>query len=186
MDEQELIQLCKKRNTLGQKMLYGKYAPILKGICVRYLKNKEDVNDALQEAFVEIFKSIGGYKGIGSFEGWMKRIMITNCIDLLRKRKRNQLESLDEQDDASDSELDEKEYLKLLDLPNYQELLLNALNQLPEILTQVFNLYYMDDMSHKDIAVMLDINEVTSRTRLDRARKLVKNELAKLLYYQKQ
>jgi RNA polymerase sigma-70 factor (ECF subfamily) len=184
MDEKELIQLCKKRNAIGQKMLYGKYAPILKGICVRYLKNKEDVSDALQEAFVEIFKSIDGYKDLGSFEGWMKRIMITNCIDLLRKRKRNQLESLDEQDDVSDSELDEKEYLKLLDLPNYQELLLDVLNHLPEILTQVFNLYYIDDLSHKEIATILEINEVTSRTRLDRARKLVKSELAKLLNFQ--
>lgn len=181
MQEQELIKQCKKRSSNAQRLLYIQYASKLKAVCMRYFKYPEDVKDAMQEGFIEIFKSIDSYQGNGSFEGWLKRVMFTTCIDLIRRRKKWAVEPLDESFEMMDQDTDESTCLQLLDHAYYQEHLLQSLHNLPTILSVVFNLYYVDDLSHKEIAKLLEINEITSRTRLDRARKLVKEYLTNLL-----
>jgi RNA polymerase sigma-70 factor, ECF subfamily len=177
MDEKELIEACRECSVTGQRLLYRKHAPFLRGVCSRYLRCGEDAKDALQEAFVEIFKCIPQYKGQGSFEGWLKKIAIHTCIDHLRKNRKFRSEGLVPETDISETPFEEAEYLQLLDLPEYEKILLEILHDLPPILSVVFNLFYIDDLPHKEIAALLKIDEVTSRTRLSRAKQLIKEKL---------
>ncbi|MBO9703560.1 MAG: sigma-70 family RNA polymerase sigma factor [Sporocytophaga sp.] len=181
MDEKELIRACKERSIFAQRLLYTRYAPLLRGVCVRYLKNPDDVSDVLQEGFIEIFKCLDQYKGEGSFIGWLKRVMIHSAIDFIRKNKKYRLEDVKEEIDLSEDTFDEAEYLKLLDMPGYEGYMLKALHSLPEILSTVFSMFYVDELSHKEISSLLEIDEITSRTRLNRAKKLLKEYLLNFL-----
>ncbi|WP_037575762.1 RNA polymerase sigma factor [Sporocytophaga myxococcoides] len=181
MDEKELIRACKERSIFAQRLLYTRYAPLLRGVCVRYLKNPDDVSDVLQDGFIEIFKCLDQYKGDGSFVGWLKRVMIHSAIDFIRKNKKYKLEDIKEDMDLAEDSFDEAEYLKLLDMPGYEVYMLKALHSLPEILSTVFSMFYVDELSHKEISSLLEIDEITSRTRLNRAKKLLKEYLLNYL-----
>ena len=181
MDEKGLIQACKQRSIFAQRLLYTRYAPLLRGVCVRYLKNADDVSDVLQEGFIEIFKCLDQYKGEGAFVGWLKRVMIHSAIDFIRKNKKYRLEDVKEDMDLAEDPFDEAEYLKLLDMPGYEAHMLKALHSLPEILSTVFSMFYVDELSHKEISSLLEIDEITSRTRLNRAKKLLKEYLLNFL-----
>jgi len=86
--EKELVRLCKRKNASAQKLLYNTYHSSLLGICMRYGKSKDEAEDILQLGMIQIFKSIGSYSGKGSFEGWMKRIVLNIAIDNFRKNNK--------------------------------------------------------------------------------------------------
>ncbi|HTF80548.1 MAG TPA: RNA polymerase sigma factor [Cytophagales bacterium] len=181
MDELELIAACQEHSLVAQKMLYKRYAPMLRGVCTRYMKNEEDAKDVLQDAFVEIYKCIPQYSGQGVFVGWLKKVVIHTAIDYIRKQRKYKHESLMDESIYEDETTEEALYLKLLDMPDYEAQLLHALQALPVILSAVFNMFYIDDLSHKEIAALLKIDEVTSRTRLNRARQMIKDNLMKII-----
>jgi len=154
---------CKKHDPYAQAELYEEYAPQFMGLCMRYLKQKEDAEDVLMEAFVQIFSKIAHYKNQGSFEGWMKRITINQCLMHLRKRKMtfSELDHKAEKPSQSDGPLD----------AIYEKEILALLAQLPDGYRTVFNLYVIEGYKHREIADLLNISINTSKSQLILARK---------------
>ena len=178
LTEKDLILKCIKEDALAQKQLFKEYKNKLYSACLRYISNKEDAKDVLQDSFVKIFKNISTFKATSSLETWMRRIVANTSIDFLRKKKKinffeldtNTINTLENREDA-DFEIN-----SLFS----KEQLYSSINLLPEELKIVLNLYYLDDFSHKEIAESLSIKEETSRTRLFRAKAMVKNNMTKL------
>ena len=141
--------------------------------CLHYVSVFPKTGHTLQDGFIKIFTSIGQYTGKGSFEGWMKRIMINTAMEKFRKNSPLQIvEELPEIEDNED--IDEE-----VSIP--EEVLADFVNQLPERYKMVFNLYVIEEMSHKDIAALLGINEGTSKSNLARAREILKRKVKEYL-----
>jgi len=161
--EDDLIKGCLQRDSSAQKRLYESYSSKMYGICYRYVKDSMDAEDILVTAFVKIFDKIGQFKNEGSFEGWIRRIVVNEALTHLRRNRSMYLETELEQADRE---------------PNYQNLsdhleaedLLNMIEELPAGYRIVFNMYAIDGYSHKEIADHLDISENTSKSQLSRAR----------------
>ena len=100
-----LIKLCKEKDTDAQKVIYERYTPIMLAICMRYLKEKQTAEDVMQEGFFIIFTKINQFKGTGSFEGWMKRIMINLSLKYLKKQSQNYFYNIEDIDKSSFSSL---------------------------------------------------------------------------------
>jgi len=181
MEEQELIKACKKADISAMKVIYEKYYRIMMGICLRYLRNRADAEDMVQDGFIKIFKDIGTYEGRGSFEGWMKRVMINSALAHLRKPKKEiNAEGFADLTDQTDF-ADEKEEISVKELiiktDFTKEELIDAIHSLPPGYQQVLNLYIIDDFKHQEIAEMLHISIGTSKSQLNRGRKLLIKKL---------
>lgn len=184
---------------MAQKELYNKYVSSMYGICMRYTNDPSEVKDILQEGFLKVYLKIKQYSGKGSFEGWIKRIMINTAITQYNKKKNKRHldianvketlinkefidDNINSDDDIDKDEIDEEiinvDVIKKADFSVDE--LLSVLNILPAGFRMVFNLYVMENYKHKEIAKKLKINEKTSRTRLLRARKIIQKELYKL------
>jgi len=144
-------------------MLYDRYAAVMLGLCRRYVREELEAEDVMIKGFMRVFSKIELFEGKGSFEGWMKRIMINEALTFIRKNKSMYLES--------DIEAAERE-------PDYDKIsteleakdLLKMVNELPSGYRTIFNLYAIEGYSHKEIAELLGINENTSKSQLSRAR----------------
>lgn len=169
MTIEELIRDCKKRKPEAQRQLYELYKDDLYVLCLKYCRNKEQAEDNLQDAFIEIFRVIKTYKNTGSFEAWMKRITINKAIDKYRKQKPFLLK--EEVEPSVDEPVDEKFIQVDLDK------LLGYIQDLPNQYRLVFNLYQLDDYSHKEIAGLLNITESTSKSNLHRAKSILQKKL---------
>ena len=181
--ETELIKGCKQNSASAQQLLYTRYAPVLKSVCQRYIQDREEVKDVLHDAFIKIFKVIDKYKGDGSFEGWLKRIVINVAIDHIKKKQRL---SFSQRDDLENLEKPEQKEANsdsddLLNTGFTADDLLGMLHSIQIEYAAVFNMFYIDQLSHKEISETLKIDENTSRTRLFRAKGLIKVELGKEL-----
>ncbi|MBK8808455.1 MAG: RNA polymerase sigma factor [Bacteroidales bacterium] len=180
----------------AQKELYEKYAVSFKRMALNYVRQKADADDVLQEGFIKILKNINQYNETGSFEGWMKRIIINTALKQYRKEKQsiNQLSFddihetniLDIEDvvdhenvDIRDIDQSKVDYSLIERADFSKKELLEAIDTLKEDFKIVFNLYFHDDLKHQDIAEILGIDEKTSRSRLSRARKFVQEALYK-------
>jgi RNA polymerase sigma factor (sigma-70 family) len=185
---QEIITGCRENNAVFQKHLYRQYFSLFMNICMRYADNREDAEEMLQNGFLKIFSNINQYEGAGSFEGWMKRILVNVALDHYRYKKntfhRNVIhlqhaEKTDERmmDDAMYSSgmynesLYEGRYSK--------EDLETMLHQLPPTTKQIFNLYVFEEYTHKEIGALMNIAERTSQFHLAQARKILTEELEK-------
>jgi len=173
--------------------LYVQFQPSMKLICKRYAKDDAHAEDLFQEAFIKVYSNIGKLKNPGSFLGWMKRIFINTAIDHYHKRKIEMSEPIDDHEgfwiDPPDevpvgiSDLEDNKQIDYQIIRNVdfsQEEILDTLKRIPEHYRIVFQLFVVDDFRHQEIAAMLSINEKTSKTRLLRARALLKEELQKL------
>jgi RNA polymerase sigma-70 factor (ECF subfamily) len=179
LEEKELIEKCKNGSRTAQWELYQKYSPVLFGICLRYSDSRETAEDILQDAFLKIYSSIGDYEGVGSFEGWMKRIAINTAItNYHQTAKHKHHEDVDDyaQSIASDDpNFDSLEFTR--------EELLGVVNSLPDGYRMVFNMFAIEGFKHREIAEMLGIDINTSKTQFLRARKFIikrLNELQKI------
>ncbi|MCF6224353.1 MAG: RNA polymerase sigma factor [Flavobacteriaceae bacterium] len=168
MSLKTLIQKCKKRDVKSQSEIYHLYAGKLFALCLKYSKTHQEAEDNLQEAFITIFKKINQFKFKGSFEGWMKRIVINTALQTYRKKnilnlvEENLSEEVEVTVDEDDISLD---------------YLLKIIQELPERYQMVFNLYVLDGYSHKKIAEMLGVAEGTSKSNLSRARLILKEKI---------
>lgn len=170
MSEKELIKACCKQNRNAQSQLYTLYKDRLFTLCLKYCRTREEAEDILQESFVSIFTQIKKFKNKGSFEGWMKRITINKAINSFKKEGRKfQLvaEPMTEENETIAS--------KYLDIPLDE--LLGTIQELPDRYRLVFNLYELDDFSHKEISQMLGISIGTSKSNLFRAKQALKEKL---------
>jgi RNA polymerase sigma-70 factor (ECF subfamily) len=163
LKETDLIKACKKQNAKAQRLLYERYAPIMLGLCRRYIRGELEAEDVMIKGFMKVFDKIDSYEGKGSFEGWMKRIMINESLTFIRQYKAMYLETDIE---AADKKPDYDKISTELDAQD----LLKMINELPSGYRTIFNLYVIEGYAHKEIAELLGINENTSKSQLSRAR----------------
>ncbi|MCC5928150.1 MAG: sigma-70 family RNA polymerase sigma factor [Cyclobacteriaceae bacterium] len=170
LTEKELIHGCVQQDAKAQRQLYEQYAPVMLATCCRYLKNDAEAEDAMLNGFLKIFQKIDQFKGDGSFEGWMRKIMVNEALALLRKNKTMYLEVDIEKADK------EPDYHKLEMEMNANDIL-KILEDLPTGYRTIFNLYAIEGYNHKEIGKMLGISENTSKSQLSRARLLLQKRL---------
>jgi RNA polymerase sigma factor (sigma-70 family) len=169
--EPELITALRKGDFKAQKHLYEQYAPVMLGVCLRYLKNHLDAEEALINGFMKVYTNIGQFEGKGSFEGWVRRIMVNEALGMLRKKEPLHL-ALDKghldlaTQATADTDLGLEELLQLV-------------HELPAGYRAVFNLYAIEGFSHKEISDLLQITEGTSKSQLSKARALLQRRLTK-------
>jgi RNA polymerase sigma factor (sigma-70 family) len=168
-----VLKIQGNKDSSAFKFIYDQLSPKLFYVCIRYLKDEDEAKDVLQESFVTVYTKIDNFKGEGSFEGWVRRIVVNNCLGQLKKSKKSNEESINEKynliEEPNDPVIDEQT----------SQGLHNALMQLPEGYRTVINLYIMENYSHKEIAEMLNIEEVSSRTQLSRAKLALKQILTR-------
>ena len=170
MNIEEIIKGCKNNNLVHQKALYTLYEKKLFNLSLKYCTSFSDAEDNLHDSFIEIFSGISNYKGIGSFEGWMKRITINKAISKFKSSiALNSLES--KMYSIGDTEIEINSGEIQLDI------LLEMIQNLPNQYRLVFNLYELDDYSHKEIAEMLSISEGTSKSNLHKAKLILKGKI---------
>lgn len=161
--EDQLIRACIRKDRKAQKLLYESYAPRMYTICCRYLKNESEAEDVLVISFMKIFEKISQYRFDGSFEGWMKRIVVNEALGLIRSKRQMLI--------VAESEMINtvKESLIMPDRLEEEDLL-QMISKLPEGYRSVFNMFVLDGFSHKEIGEVLGISENTSKSQLNRAR----------------
>jgi RNA polymerase sigma factor (sigma-70 family) len=169
VSEPELIEGLQKGEGKAQKFVYDKYAGLMLAISLRYLKNQMDAEEVMLNGFVRIFQNVGQFENKGSFEGWMKRVVINEALGFLRKREPLHL-AIEKDHIQLPTEATAESDLAIEDL-------LNLLHELPAGYRTVFNLYAIEGYSHKEIAAMLDITEGTSKSQLSKARALLQKWL---------
>ncbi len=172
-----LIQGCQANEREAQGKIYKLFSPQLFSVCLRYSNNYEDAQDTFQEGFITILNKIHQYRFQGSFEGWMRKIMVNTCIE--KHRHKNYLYVVNEEivtDTDNDSETENEE--ETYEDHSYEEIL-SFVQQLPDRYRQVFNLYVIEEYSHQDIAEMLNISVGTSKSNLSRAREKLKELIKK-------
>lgn len=173
---EEIIARCRKMEKKAQRRLYNMYAPLFFGIALRYGQRKQDAEDILQDAFVKIFTRINQYNEKGSFEGWMKKILINTAISHYRLSQKHDYHK----DINAVSETSLKNFDLDKDSDFTKEELLNTINSLPDGFRLVFNLYAIEGYKHREIADMLDISTGTSKSQYSRARTLLQFKLLEL------
>lgn len=171
MDEQQLIEGCRKGNRKAQKELYETYSRKMMGVCLRYVNDRETARDLLQDGFVRVFTNLASYSGTGSFEGWMRKIFVNNALEYLRRS--------DVLRDAAD--LDHTAELAGADSSVISQMsadeLMRVVNELPTGFRTVFNLFAIEGYSHKEIGELLQITESTSRSQYTRAKQLLQRKI---------
>jgi len=181
MTDNELIAGCIRHNKICQEALYKKFYGKMMGVCLRYAKDRDEASDMLQEGFIKVFNSICNFASKGSFEGWVRRIIVNTAVDHLRKNKHAYLIMSTvyvREGDIPDT-ADEIEEENLLNNLSQEEILL-AISQLSPAYRTVFNLYVMDELQHKEIGIQLGISEGTSKSNLAKARFQLKKNLNNL------
>ncbi len=169
MDTKKLIKKCQKNNRKAQSELFHLYRDTLFALSLKYCKNYSEAEDNLQDSFITIFKKINQYNFKGSFEGWMKRITINKAIDKYKKTPLLDLRLNEEK--IADVKIETETFNFSLDE------LLAYIQELPDRYRLVFNLYELDEYSHKEIARMLKISEGTSKSNLHRAKVILKGKI---------
>jgi len=174
--EDDIIAGCKQGKRFAQNELYNRYCGAMLGIAMRYSTNKNEAEDALQDAFVKIYKNIVKFEGRrdGSLTVWIKTIVVNTTLSLHKKNKKhNYTENVDDYH----LKIERQEENRDEEVKSLQEKVLLALEQLPLGYKTVFNLYVMEGYKHKEIAEILSISENTSKSQLSKARKHIKKTL---------
>jgi RNA polymerase sigma-70 factor (ECF subfamily) len=168
MSIEKLIKQCKKRDLKSQEKLYQLFSHKLFSVSLKYSRNYAEAEDNLQDAFITIFKKNNQFNFKGSFEGWMKRIVINTALQ--RYRKQHVFEIVNEENiEQPEVEINEE------NIP--LKFLLQIIQELPDRYRMVFNLYALDGYSHKEIAETMGISIGTSKSNLARARGILKQKI---------
>jgi RNA polymerase sigma factor (sigma-70 family) len=163
MEEQELVKKCLRGNKKAQKRLFDLYAPQMMTICNRYANRDDQAIDMLQEGFIKVFSNLEKFSGSGSLGGWIRTVMVNNCLTILRKDKKFSFnENIEDHDEGTSS-------ADVLSQMGFQELTL-LISSLPTGYRTVFNMYAVEGYSHKEIADKLEISESTSKTQYRKAK----------------
>jgi len=184
-DEKTLIEKCKQQDLVAQKYLFDMYSKKMITVCLRYVKNEEDAQDIINNAFLKVFLKIKQYKAEGKLEAWIRRIVINTTLDFIKSNKYyrknfinvrefNLYGAPNDENDVQDEWWDAASSLSMKQL--YQ-----MIQELPHATRLVFNLYALDEFSHKEIAKKLNISIGTSKWHLFNARKILKENINDLL-----
>lgn len=171
-NELELLCLVKKGDHIALRTIYDTYVRYLAAVCSRYIINQEDVKDILQECFLKIFSGISSfeYRGRGSLKGWMTKITVNESLKHLQKTSRFDFVEISEKDHDLPQEEPDVDALP-------SSVLFNLIRELPDGFRTIFNLYVIENKSHKEIAGMLGIKESTSASQLHRAKSLLATKI---------
>jgi RNA polymerase sigma factor (sigma-70 family) len=175
----KIIEGCIKGKRRAQNKLYGKYAPMLLGICLRYARNKDEAEDILQEGFIKIFSSISGFRGEGSFEGWLKRIIVNTAITHNKQSLKHQFHADIEEIEETKIKFGDMEEIPLIKIP--QATLMNLIQKLPDGYKMVFNLYVFEQYTHQEIADFLGVSVNTSKSQLMKARRTLIGKINQII-----
>ncbi len=171
MTEELMLAGCLRNNAAAQEALYNRFSPRMLGVCYRFAKNREDAEDMLQEGFIKVFTQIHQYRNEGALEGWIRRIIVHTCINIIKKNKKFS----DSVDIAYANGIHVKEELIPSILQAKQ--VVECIRLLPIGYRTVLNLYAIEGFSHKEISLMLEIEESTSRSQYTRAKAMLKEIL---------
>jgi RNA polymerase sigma-70 factor (ECF subfamily) len=173
MTEAQLIEGCKQKSELAREALYRRFCPPMRGVCYRYVGNREDAEDMLQEGFLKVFSHIDQYRQEGALEGWIRRVMVHTCINFLKRKKK-----LSEIVDILHAQT---VYSVEPSAPSimHAKQIVECIGLLPTGYRTVLNLYAIEGYAHREIAGMLDIEEGTSRSQYARARIMLQHILVK-------
>lgn len=166
----EIISGCLKNDRRSQEELFKLYYGKMLGVCMRYSTDRDSAEEVLQEGFIKIFDKLNAFDYKGSFEGWMRRIMANTAIDSIRKKKKDPILSDNDEDFKLGAENPMVEAEKLEFVGMKAEMAMEAVNQLSPAYKSVFNLYVMEEYTHKEIAEILGISEGTSKSNLSKAK----------------
>lgn len=173
-EENETIRLAIENNRSAQQKIYTKFSSKMLSVCRKYIKDIHQAEDVMITAFMKVFTSLKNFEKKGSFEGWIRRIMINECISHLRVQKKvsfiEEEHYFEESFNYIESQFSVEEIQSLID-------------SLPDGYKIVFNLYAIEGFKHQEIANMLDIKEGTSKSQLSHARKILKEQIIKLKNY---
>ena len=180
MTEELMLAGCIRNNASAQEALYNRFSPRMLGVCYRFAKNREDAEDMLQEGFIKVFTQIHQYRNEGALEGWIRRIVVHTCINILKKNKK----FADSVDIIHATSVHVKEEM----IPSIMQAkqVVECIRTLPLGYKTVLNLYAIEGYSHKEIAGMLDIEESTSRSQYTRAKAMLEEILIRKNIIQKQ
>lgn len=167
-DLEELIERCKRSDRRAQEQLFRLFYGKMLAVCLRYIHDKDSAQEVLQEGFIKVFENIKGYDSKGSFEGWVRRIMANCAIDAIRKVRKDTILSDDANDFKFIPEEDEAEDWDVTVLK--AEVAMEAIQQLSPAYRTVFNLYVLEEYTHREIAEKLGISEGTSKSNLAKAK----------------
>ncbi|HEY9364095.1 MAG TPA: sigma-70 family RNA polymerase sigma factor, partial [Chitinophagaceae bacterium] len=167
MTEEMMLQGCLDNLATAQEALYNRFSPRMLGVCYRYARNREDAEDMLQEGFMKVYAQIHQFRNTGALEGWIRKIIVHTCINILKKNKKFS-DSVD-LIHASGVQLNENNIPSMLQAKQVVE----CIRLLPMGYRTVLNLYAIEGFSHKEIGSILDIEESTSRSQYTRARGLL-------------
>lgn len=178
-----LIEGCLKGERRAQKRVHELFYGKMLAVCLRYTKNTDQAKDILQDGFIKVFNSIDKFNQAGSFEGWIRRIMVNTAIDHFRRTKNSYL--LLGEDRSIEDFMDQDAEDTLADEGPEEELdlkpadIINAMQKLTPAYRTVFNLYVFEELTHKEIAEMLGINIGTSKSNFAKAKQNLKKLLRK-------
>jgi RNA polymerase sigma-70 factor (ECF subfamily) len=179
MTEEAILQGCINNDAAAQRELYNRYSPKMLAVCYRYAHNREDAEDMLQEGFIKVFLQIHTFENRGAFEGWIRRIIVHTCINILKKNKKFN-DSVDIVH-AYAVQVSEDSVPSIIQAKQVVE----CIRMLPLGYRTVLNLYAVEGYSHREIAQMLDIEESTSRSQYTRAKAMLEDILIKKRIIQK-
>ncbi len=171
MTEEAILKGCLNNEPAAQQELYQRYSPKMLSVCYRFAKNREDAEDMLQEGFIRVFSQIHQFRAQGAFEGWVRRIIVHTCINILKKNKKFN-ESVDIIH-ATNIQVREESVPSIIQAKQIVE----CIRMLPIGYRTVLNLFALEGYSHKEIADMLDIEESTSRSQYTRAKAMLQEIL---------
>ncbi len=164
MTDEQIVTGCIQKNAIAQKHLYEKHARKMMGVCLRYCDSEEEAEDVLQNGFIAVFENIETFKGTGSLEGWIRKIIVNTALTNIRKNKKfKQNIALESVEFMMPSASQTTESFEAKDL-------LKTIQTLPPGFRTVFNLYAIEGYSHKEIADILNISEGTSKSQYSRAK----------------
>ncbi|MEO5910662.1 MAG: RNA polymerase sigma factor [Pelobium sp.] len=174
---EEILKGCQAGERKYQELLYNTTSAKMLGICMRYAKDHFEAEDMMQTGFVKVFRKLNDFRGEGSFEGWMRRIMVHTSIEFYRKNLRTlNMVDIDETYDHEASTAFDMSSLNVKDL-------MRLIQNLSSGYRMVFNMYAVEGFSHKEIAEELGITEGASKSQLSRARAILREQVLKLEGY---
>lgn len=172
MTDIQVIHGCKQGFRTSQKELYTRYAKKMFAVCYRYASDFSSAEDILQEGYIRVFENLHNYRNEGSFEGWIRRIMINTALEMLRKKQPYILPDDFENDSVTSVAETIMEVMEAKDI-------MDLIQQIPFGYREVLNLFIVDGYSHKEIAEIMGISENNSKLRLLRARNMLKKLIVK-------
>ena len=176
-EERQVVQKCIRGNHRAQKKLYETYSPSMYALCLRYAKDQDQASEILQTGFIRVFENLNQFGFKGALGGWIRRVIVNNAISVVQFNKRYSVEE-DIEEYIEDFTVESSNDVNLL---LDEETIQSALITLKEEYRLIFNLHCIEDYSHKEIAILLDIKESTSRSKLRRAKEELRRKLQRYI-----